>query len=912
MQEVPRLEVITTDGHTPVRCFLSEDKGSYVPYHYHPALELIYVLQGSMQFAVTGDSSRRMEFYLSHGQAKGEGEQKLRTLPANFRQVRLPECKNIPALTTPILEKVFKDAAKQPNNPNLSYGSLNFNRPASVNLADKVATKQASPSIFSKAQKPETSLQEQHVAPKNPNSGLPLNSSCERNSLAATTSKRNLGLFTSDLDSKLDSKTKADFEPNVDSDLDSVSDVDAASNLDSNSTFDSAAKSKRCSKAESCAKSEGSIGSNFGAGGETHLQDDANAACVFKGTMSAEGLSAAGVLADGGSSAGVATDSVADTGVCATGVSDSDVSDAGVSATCGSNAQRFTGNLKSETASLTRSNRKGNKGEGRLNKLDLNAGNTDYAGNNGNAGYVGNTDYDASELKEDKYTGLESSLEKNRINLHYTSNNLNHSENTSFQVFGSAVQPIHCWLPFPDNKQKTSKKQSKHKSESQDKEEVSSLLEISTRRGSLKRTESKAAQGAMNASSTLDAITSANSDSTSKSSRSTKSNASERTLRQGASQGAKYHKVYNASKANYAKSLMMEHLNQGLDSEHGAENKATHGATNIAERGHNVSTNQLTNSSEYKIEQAWEKVPAKGDHAKVDSQSDYMSDVNAENVTEKSLFNVGNVAATAFSSSQQPHYLSSEEQTRKPRSESPLPLGGEFVQLDATGDNCVLFNSDELHTTRCQFYNCSLVVQIPDEFLLSSLGHTSGEPLYFALALASPECLQRMQTALAKLAVLTLSSTSKSVVEGKELRFKQALYTLLECLLEVKVTAKPLAQSSSIDAKLRSKIYPIINMLNSNFRQHITLEQVANQIHVHPNYFCRIFKQVVGQSFHAYLTEIRLCHIYQELISTSDLLEDIVQRNGINMSTYFYSQFRRRFGISTSEIRKRYQSRGSN
>lgn len=281
-----------------------------------------------------------------------------------------------------------------------------------------------------------------------------------------------------------------------------------------------------------------------------------------------------------------------------------------------------------------------------------------------------------------------------------------------------------------------------------------------------------------------------------------------------------------------------------------------------------------------------------------------------------SLFNVGKVSASAFSAGQETQYLTTQQSITAWPKLPAMPVGTAYQELAATGNfNCVLFNSKELHMTCCPVYNRSLVVQIPEEFLLSSLGLTENDEVTFALALASPQCLQHMQEALIKLTqLIDFSPRSVKPIVGKEIRFKQALYTLLECLLEVKVTPRQALAPSAADNpsrnqslnQLRKRVYPVLDLVNRHYAEDISLTQVAAKLHVHPNYFCRIFKQVVGQSFHAYLSEVRLCHIYQDVLASTEPVATIVSRNGMVCNNFFYRQFKRRFNITPSALRQHY------
>lgn len=228
-------------------------------------------------------------------------------------------------------------------------------------------------------------------------------------------------------------------------------------------------------------------------------------------------------------------------------------------------------------------------------------------------------------------------------------------------------------------------------------------------------------------------------------------------------------------------------------------------------------------------------------------------------------------------------------------------------RLEGTAYNCVIFNSDELHSTQCPNYNRCLVVQIPFDFLSKSLGISEGNKIYFALAGASETCLIKLQQALGKLVVLTQQEHYEQATFARKIHFQQALYTLLECLIEFMLIIPSSSRQSAENGKFKERVYLILDFIERHYAEEIYLQDVAqNLLHVHPNYLCRIFKKIVGRSFYAYLTEVRLSHVYQDLINTTEPITKIIERNGLTVNNNFYTLFRKRFGISPSELRHRH------
>ena len=60
----------------------------------------------------------------------------------------------------------------------------------------------------------------------------------------------------------------------------------------------------------------------------------------------------------------------------------------------------------------------------------------------------------------------------------------------------------------------------------------------------------------------------------------------------------------------------------------------------------------------------------------------------------------------------------------------------------------------------------------------------------------------------------------------------------------------------------------------------------------------------MGQTFLEYLNEIRLAHIYKDLINTNNPLCDIIEIHGFTNTKLFYKTFKSKFNCTTREVRK--------
>lgn len=107
-------------------------------------------------------------------------------------------------------------------------------------------------------------------------------------------------------------------------------------------------------------------------------------------------------------------------------------------------------------------------------------------------------------------------------------------------------------------------------------------------------------------------------------------------------------------------------------------------------------------------------------------------------------------------------------------------------------------------------------------------------------------------------------------------------------------------------AALRSEVIgQAKRYINQHFREPVSLEDVAREVHLSPFYLSRLFKEKEGVNFVDYLTRLRLEEAKQLLAQTNDTVAAIAEQVGYAEANYFSRIFRRHFGMSPSEYRER-------
>ena len=111
-------------------------------------------------------------------------------------------------------------------------------------------------------------------------------------------------------------------------------------------------------------------------------------------------------------------------------------------------------------------------------------------------------------------------------------------------------------------------------------------------------------------------------------------------------------------------------------------------------------------------------------------------------------------------------------------------------------------------------------------------------------------------------------------------------------------------RSQSSTQKHLERLKNIATYIQENFRQGITLAQLAEHEHLSVSYLSRFFTQYFGMSFTDYYNNIRMDYAVNELMTSDESISSIALNNGYTDPRAFVSQFRQRYGELPSIYRR--------
>lgn len=97
--------------------------------------------------------------------------------------------------------------------------------------------------------------------------------------------------------------------------------------------------------------------------------------------------------------------------------------------------------------------------------------------------------------------------------------------------------------------------------------------------------------------------------------------------------------------------------------------------------------------------------------------------------------------------------------------------------------------------------------------------------------------------------------------------------------------------------------------INSYYRRKIDLQTLADEVHLHPNYLCALFKAYTGETVFQHLTRIRVESAAYLLRENDIPIGKIAEISGFNTESLFYQKFKQIMGITPSAYKKKYRNR---
>ena len=154
-------------------------------------------------------------------------------------------------------------------------------------------------------------------------------------------------------------------------------------------------------------------------------------------------------------------------------------------------------------------------------------------------------------------------------------------------------------------------------------------------------------------------------------------------------------------------------------------------------------------------------------------------------------------------------------------------------------------------------------------------------------------------------AILTeLYQIADSADYVRDMRIHEKLSSLLILLMEDAWDAEKAAENPSDTADIQQ----VKEYLDANYREKITLDDLASRFYINKYYLLTLFKDRYGVTVNTYLNQARVTYIKQQLRFTDKTVEALAAELHIE-PTYLSRLFKKVEGVSPSDFRRSWRGK---
>ena len=112
------------------------------------------------------------------------------------------------------------------------------------------------------------------------------------------------------------------------------------------------------------------------------------------------------------------------------------------------------------------------------------------------------------------------------------------------------------------------------------------------------------------------------------------------------------------------------------------------------------------------------------------------------------------------------------------------------------------------------------------------------------------------------------------------------------------------ADTNKFERENMTNIKSAINYMEQNYENSVTLNDIAGEIGMSPNYFSRFFKKTTGETFYSFLNRIRVFHAENDLLNTDKSVTEIAFENGFPNTKSFIEMFKKVHNQTPAKYRR--------
>ena len=115
----------------------------------------------------------------------------------------------------------------------------------------------------------------------------------------------------------------------------------------------------------------------------------------------------------------------------------------------------------------------------------------------------------------------------------------------------------------------------------------------------------------------------------------------------------------------------------------------------------------------------------------------------------------------------------------------------------------------------------------------------------------------------------------------------------------------PKLRLKTVNADNNTSLYSVIDFCTKNFRENITLDELADKLHLSKYYISHMINRKLGQGFSEYINNLRVSEACNLLKETDTKIADISEDVGFGTIRSFNRSFKQIIGVSPADYREK-------
>ncbi len=215
-------------------------------------------------------------------------------------------------------------------------------------------------------------------------------------------------------------------------------------------------------------------------------------------------------------------------------------------------------------------------------------------------------------------------------------------------------------------------------------------------------------------------------------------------------------------------------------------------------------------------------------------------------------------------------------------------------------DDIYVVNSNRKHSFRTR--DNILMMRLLASYQMVTEYTTNGEAIFWCdSSVADSDRYERLRR--------LLRTILKHYVENREYMisfgYLADCYAVLDYLTAHFMLRPGDLQKNDNGDRYEERLHQINHYIYNNYDQPISMKELSEKLYLSNGYLSRFFKKNYGMSFAGYLTNVRVFHAADDLLYTDDPVTRIAYNNGFTSAALFNKVFKKAYGQTPSEFRKR-------